>query len=226
MQYNLKNIARSKRELEADITLFTCEAGSKLESYLDNKIEKIFVLKIILQFFAKDLAKKKLYDPLNKAILVFNEELEEIFGAKAMITPDFTQTLIRKLKIVREGRDLRKASQIRPISSTENNIRENARQLYPLKYLVKRDLAFCLMIDPSNPILTLSEIVALVHEYINTNQDRLCSPKHKGIINCTNDALGSTFNVNYFHVLQIETLISRQVIFLQPRLHPDAYREE
>ena len=219
---------RSKlKVLEEDKDLYSCIPGSKLQGYLEEKVDKIFTFLQIVRFFATYLVSKEMYDPKNTSIIVFDQDLEEVFDVKAMLKSDFSKMLHKHLKLIKQNgfSDMGKAGKTQT-DITISPSRTPTRHTFEHKYYVLKDLAHCLSLEAPHLVLTYSEIKILVKGYLTLNKDRLCSQRHEDIVHCSHDALGVTLDVNYFHLKQLDTLLAKQVVYLHPRLYPDLYREE
>ena len=88
----------------------------------------------------------------------------------------------------------------------------NNRDLYHIKPVFLEVIRRVAEVDRKQMTFSYNEIASYLTKYIHVNKEKFIDKHNFSIAHVRNDLLGLAFNVNHFHINQVDTLIRNQLI--------------
>lgn len=211
--------------------LFRVSRSSPLYSFLASKNAilpgGVTVLGLVLSLTKSLIKTGKHYDEKNPSIILCSQQLENVFGMKALHVKQVMPALYKAMVPLNDEEDVSEdalvidedvvsSDEIAPTScppttSKSANEEPKSANVDEPKYTMSVELAQLLLPNQANRAVSFKEAAALLSKYIIQRKDHLFDVRNIMVALVENDLLGKVFGVKAFHRSQTAWFIKQQL---------------
>jgi len=247
-QDGLKKSSTAIPESSALTRVYRVARGSCLYHYLNSKhalVQGLTTLGAILPLLKATIVENKLFDPKNPSIILCSQQLENMFGMKALHVKQLRGALLKQLEAVEHDAAAEAAEEQLDDSSDDDEGGPAQTSCAPTtsspaaataaasnnsggaeqKFVMSAGLKALLLPNTGrNVAVTFRQAAALLSRYIIARQHQLFDSRNILVALVTGDPLGAVFGVSAFHRSQTSHLLKAQLTAVQVSvtLHAEA----